>query len=129
MRSFPAFVKARRPPFPLHGPNTWPTHSCVQRSHSCERKFSPNHRPAGRCPRAHLVSPVEQSLVDVNVSNIPGLTSLPHLHDLIVDGPREVTGVSDTPSRRKIFVCRPVAGADEIPCPKRILATLARPAH
>lgn len=80
-------------------------------------------------PLEDEVSPVEQSLVDVNVSNIPGLTSLPHLHDLIVDGPREVTGVSDTPSRRKIFVCRPATAADEIPCAKRILTSLARQAY
>jgi len=80
-------------------------------------------------PLEDEVSPVEQSLVDVNVSNIPGLTSLPHLHDLIVDGPREVTGVSGTPSRGKIFVCRPATGADEIPCAKRILTSLARQAY
>jgi len=80
-------------------------------------------------PLEDEVSPVEQSLVDVNVSNIPGLTSLPHLHDLIVDGPREVTGVSDTPSRGKIFVCRPATGAEEIPCAKRILTSLARQAY
>ena len=36
---------------------------------------------------------------------------------------------SDTPSRKKIFICRPAAGADEIPCAKKILATLARQAY
>ena len=33
--------------------------------------------------------------------------------DLSIVGPHEVTGVSDTPSRRKIFTCRPTAPAEE----------------
>ena len=40
-----------------------------------------------------------------------GITTLPHLRDFSVTGPQRVTGVSDTPSRRKVFICRPtVAG-------------------
>lgn len=71
---------------------------------------------------------VEQSLVDVSVGAVPGMTTLPHLHELSVTGPMSVTGVSDTPSRRKIFTCRPNTSADEIPCAKKIIATLARQA-
>jgi hypothetical protein len=74
------------------------------------------------------VSPPEQSLVDVNVANIPGLTTLPHLHDLSIVGPQDVTGVSETPSRRKVFTCHPAPGADEIPCAKKILSGLTRQA-
>ena len=74
------------------------------------------------------VSPPEQSLVDVNVANIPGLTTLPHLHDLSIVGPQDVTGISETPSRAKIFTCRPAAGSDEIPCAKKILSGLTRQA-
>jgi len=72
---------------------------------------------------------VEQSLVDVSVGALPGMTTLPHLHELSVTGPLKAEGVSDTPSRRKIFVCRPGAGEDEIPCAKRILSALARQAY
>jgi len=72
--------------------------------------------------------PVEQSLVDVSTGNIPGMTSLPHLHEFSVTGPVKVAGLSDTPSRRRIFTCRP-EGADEIPCAKRILSSLARQAY
>jgi hypothetical protein len=36
--------------------------------------------------------------------------------------------VKDTPSRRKVFVCRPAAERDEVPCAKKILATLSRKA-
>ncbi|HLK69722.1 MAG TPA: DUF1592 domain-containing protein [Bryobacteraceae bacterium] len=73
--------------------------------------------------------PVEQSLVDVSTGNIPGMTSLPHLHEFQVTGPHKVSGLSDTPSRRKIFVCRPTAGTDELPCAKKIVAAIARQAY
>src|SRR6202011_2127412 len=52
---------------------------------------------------------VEQSLVDVSVGAVPGMTTLPHLHELSITGPTNITGISDTPSRRKIFTCRPAS--------------------
>ena len=73
--------------------------------------------------------PVEQSLVDVSTGNIPGMTSLPHLHELQVTGPHKVSGLSDTPSRRRIFICRPAAGGDELPCAKKVVSALARQAY
>jgi hypothetical protein len=57
------------------------------------------------------------------------MSTLPHLHEFSVTGPTNVTGISDTPSRRKIFVCRPTTGADDIPCAKKILAVLTRQAY
>jgi cytochrome c551/c552 len=71
---------------------------------------------------------VEQSLVDVSAGTIPGMTTLPHLHQLSITGPTVAAGVSDTPSRRKIFTCRP-SGDDELPCAKKIIAGLARQAY
>jgi hypothetical protein len=71
---------------------------------------------------------VEQSLVDVSVGVLPGMTTLPHLHELNLTGPLKAAGVSDTPSRRKIFTCRPVGDEDEISCAKTILGSLARQA-
>jgi Protein of unknown function (DUF1592)/Protein of unknown function (DUF1588)/Protein of unknown function (DUF1587)/Protein of unknown function (DUF1595)/Protein of unknown function (DUF1585) len=72
---------------------------------------------------------VEQTLVDVSAGVVPGVTTLPHLHEMSVTGPMKVLGVSDTPSRRKVFSCRPESGADELPCAKRIIAVLARQAY
>ena len=43
-------------------------------------------------------------------------------------GPFNAAGPSDTPSRDRIFVCRPESLEDEAPCATDILATLARPA-
>ena len=68
----------------------------------------------------------EQSLVDVSAGTVPGMTTLPHLHELSITGPSKISGISDTPSRRKIFACRPAT--DEIPCAKSILSALARQA-
>jgi hypothetical protein len=38
-------------------------------------------------------------------------------------------GALDSPSRRRLLVCRPAAAADEAPCANKILATLARRAY
>src|SRR5260370_40195665 len=70
----------------------------------------------------------ERSLVDGRAGTIPGMTRLPPLHELSVTGPMKIYGVSDTPSRRKIFVCRPAGGSDEVACAKKIIASLARQA-
>ena len=48
---------------------------------------------------------------------------------VLVGGPFNPTGPGDTDSRRRIFVCRPVAGQAEEPCARRILANLARRAY
>jgi hypothetical protein len=64
----------------------------------------------------------------VSAGVVPGVTTLPHLHEFSVTGPMKVSGISETPGRQKIFTCRPAAGADEVPCAKRILAALVRQA-
>ena len=42
-----------------------------------------------------------------------GITTLPHMGDLVIRGPIKTTGISTTPSRQKIFTCRPTSTADE----------------
>jgi hypothetical protein len=44
---------------------------------------------------------------------------------ITITGPFNALGAGDTPSRRRIFVCRPVKEADELPCAKQILRTVA----
>lgn len=51
-----------------------------------------------------------------------------------IGGPYNVAGAGETPSRKKVFVCRPpagndVAGKDEEGCARKILTTLARRAY
>src|SRR5260370_41179605 len=43
-----------------------------------------------------------------------------------ISGPYGAKSPRDTPSRSRIFVCRPATGAEQLPCAKRILSTLAR---
>ena len=62
-------------------------------------------------PVDDLVAPLENTLADVNISY--GVTALPHMRDVSIVGPSVVTGVSETPSRKKIFTCRPVGANDE----------------
>lgn len=54
---------------------------------------------------------------------------LPHVENITISGPFNATGVSDTPSRRRLFVCRPARAAEESVCAKRIISTLARRAY
>jgi mono/diheme cytochrome c family protein len=53
----------------------------------------------------------------------------PHIDEIILSGPFNATGSGDTPSRRRILVCRPATVAEEEPCARRILSTLARRAY
>jgi mono/diheme cytochrome c family protein len=47
------------------------------------------------------------------------------VNSLTINGPLNPTGPGDTPSRRKIFTCRPARPAEEVPCARTILSTLA----
>jgi cytochrome c553 len=80
-------------------------------------------------PVDDLVAPIDYTLADTEVGDAVGITTLPHLRDFSITGPFIVTGVSDTPSRRKVFVCRPLSAADDIPCARRIVSHLASQAY
>jgi len=54
---------------------------------------------------------------------------LPHIDQVVIAGPYNATGPGDTPSRRKIFACRPASASEEVGCAKKILTTLARSAY
>jgi len=43
-----------------------------------------------------------------------------------IQGPFTPAGLSDTPSRQRIFVCRPKTSSDELPCATMILSSMAR---
>ncbi len=58
-----------------------------------------------------------------------GITTLPHLRDVIIHGPFRPTGISDTPSRKKIFTCRPTGAADERACARTIVTKLGGEAY
>ncbi|HUU34540.1 MAG TPA: DUF1592 domain-containing protein [Vicinamibacterales bacterium] len=58
-----------------------------------------------------------------------GITTLPHLRDLVIAGPYNATGVSDSPSRQRIFTCRPTAASEERTCARSILTRLGSEAY
>jgi hypothetical protein len=53
-------------------------------------------------------------------------SGMPRLENGVVEGPYSITGVSETPTREKIFVCRPATADEEAPCAQKIVSTLAR---
>jgi hypothetical protein len=56
-------------------------------------------------------------------------TGVPHIETLIVKGPFTVDSPGETPSRARVFTCRPKAPAQEEPCARQILTTLVRRAY
>ncbi len=59
------------------------------------------------------------------IAMLPEMERYPNIPGFDVSGPFNVTGVGDTPSRRRIFVCRPASASEEMPCARRILLKLA----
>ena len=51
------------------------------------------------------------------------------VQSVAITGPFNSTGPGDTPSRRRIFVCRPISADDELSCAKKIVSALARHAY
>lgn len=58
-----------------------------------------------------------------------GVDQVPVIRSLEILGPFGEVAPGDTPSRRKIFVCRPTTASEELPCARRILSTIARQAY
>jgi hypothetical protein len=48
------------------------------------------------------------------------------VNSIVINGPYNMTGPGETPSRKRILVCRPASAAEELPCARQILSTLTR---
>jgi hypothetical protein len=79
----------------------------------------------GRGGDTEIPSPVDLRLNGARVKRFDVMARTPEVSKLVVGGPFEPTGHGDTPSRRKIFVCRPARPAQEPACARTILKTLA----
>ncbi|MEO5739661.1 MAG: DUF1592 domain-containing protein [Vicinamibacterales bacterium] len=53
----------------------------------------------------------------------------PAVYEISIIGPYNPAGAGDTPSRRRVFTCRPASQKDEDGCAKKILSTLMRRAY
>jgi hypothetical protein len=56
-------------------------------------------------------------------------TGRPHIETLTIAGPFNPMGPGDTPSRQRIFSCRPSSASQEEACATKIISTLARRAY
>jgi len=65
----------------------------------------------------------------IETGGLPGFTFFPHVGSLRIDGPYSAAHATDTPSRKRIFLCQPARPADEEACPRRIVGSLARRAY
>ena len=74
-----------------------------------------------------LLAPIESTVGDATA--MPQVLQLPRLQHLNVTGPFDATDVSDTPSRRRVFRCRPVKSEEQEPCARSILSELAERAY
>jgi mono/diheme cytochrome c family protein len=76
-------------------------------------------------PVQDLISPLDWSLASTSIADAYGITTVPHLRDMAITGPFAATGVSETPSRRKIFTCHPATGPQQMVCAREIVGRLA----
>ena len=76
-----------------------------------------------------VLAPQDYTLADTQIGAGYGVTTLPHLRDLAITGPQKATGVSDTPTRRRVFTCRPTTAAEEPGCATAIVKRLATHAY
>ena len=77
-------------------------------------------------PVEDILSPHDWSLSDRKIGSGSGygITVLAHLKDLVILGPENPTGISETPSRRAVFSCRPSSPAETRPCAREIVERL-----
>ena len=83
-------------------------------------------------PRTVDVSFIERSeALSESFLRPPGRTrgALPSVVSVTITGPFNASGPGDTPSRRRIFSCRPGSAADEPACAKQIVSALMRRAY
>jgi hypothetical protein len=53
----------------------------------------------------------------------------PHIETFTITGPFNATGTGETPSRRRIFTCRPATAAEEESCANKIVSSLVHRAY
>ena len=79
-------------------------------------------------PYEDLIKPHDWSLASGGSAS-SGTTMPPHIMDLGIVGPQDAVGVSETPSRRIIFSCRPSATLADTSCARQIVTRLGTRAY
>src|SRR5215471_13085942 len=76
-----------------------------------------------------LVQRYDATTADLQTGVQFGYTTVPHLSAVEIIGPYGISGPGNTPSRARIFNCRPASAAEELPCAKKIISTLVHRAY
>jgi hypothetical protein len=78
-------------------------------------------------PSALIETERQPYLASFNSDRTP--RTQPALYSVSIAGPFNQTGIGDTPSRKRIFSCKPAKASDEQSCGTKIITTLARRAY
>jgi hypothetical protein len=76
-------------------------------------------------PVDDLVQRFEATTADLQTGVQFGYTTVPHLSGVEILGPYNIVGSGDTPSRSRIFICKPANASEEPLCARKILTNLA----
>jgi mono/diheme cytochrome c family protein len=84
--------------------------------------------PPDQDPHTRREVQLDLRLDGVRLKRFPFLESASpaQVSSVIIAGPYNATGPGDTPSRARVFVCRPATSKDEEPCARMILSALSR---
>jgi hypothetical protein len=74
-----------------------------------------------------IVAPIEFTLADA--IGAAQIYQVPHLQHFNITGPFDAKGVSETPSHRRIFTCRPESPDEELSCATSIINRLGEQAY
>jgi len=93
-----------------------------------QRRVSVAFVRRGEGPYEDLIKPHDWSRASSGTASA-GTTEPPALAEVLIVGPKNVTGISDNASRRKVFSCSPTAKAAQRTCADQIITRLATQAY
>jgi hypothetical protein len=76
-----------------------------------------------------VVQQPSNTLLDPLFNGTPEVTLIAHVGSITVDGPYAASGPGSTPSRARIFTCRPLQASEELACAREILTGVAYRAY
>jgi len=94
--------------------------------HTLAAAFIP---PGYQSVSQELISPLKYSLFSTSNATAYGFQQLPHLREFTIKGPFVVTGVSETPVRKRVFSCRPGATLSARACAQQIITRVGTEAY
>ena len=80
-------------------------------------------------PVDDLITPQDHTLADTQIGLDYGITTMPHLQLFTIVGPFDVSGVSETSTRKRIFSCRPTSQDEARPCAQEIIERIGTKAY